>query len=106
MKKKLSNRMKEAIELLKQEEFYLWESQYWNRWKAYGTNKFIRTDTMNALKRRGIVEITYCGGGRRYNMSAKLTKESLCINKECEPPYGGKDNCEFNNNGICTAKSL
>ena len=41
-----------------------------------------------------------------FHISAKRTKENLCISKECEPPYGGKDNCEFNNNGICTAKSL
>lgn len=71
---KLSRRMEEAVELLKQEEFYLLELPYWNRWKAYNTNKFIRTDTMKALEKRGLVKISYCGG-RRYNMVAELIKK-------------------------------
>ena len=24
-----------------------------------------------------------------------------CISRECEPPYGGKDDCEFYHNGLC-----
>ena len=66
----LSKRMKEAIELLKEEEFYLFELPTWNRWKAYNTNKFIRTDTMKALQKRGIVKISPFSG--RYHMVAEL----------------------------------
>lgn len=29
----------------------------------------------------------------------------LCAEKECEPPFGGKMNCEFYEYGICTASS-
>lgn len=28
---------------------------------------------------------------------------ALCSAKECEPPYGGKESCEFYQNGHCTA---
>lgn len=27
----------------------------------------------------------------------------LCSEKECEPPYGGKENCEFCDKDICVA---
>lgn len=30
-------------------------------------------------------------------------EEKLCANIECEPPFGGKWSCEFNENGICRA---
>lgn len=26
-----------------------------------------------------------------------------CNSKECEPPYGGKENCEFYRDGLCAA---
>lgn len=29
-----------------------------------------------------------------------------CMIKECEPPYGGKENCEFNQNGECSVPVL
>lgn len=28
---------------------------------------------------------------------------SLCSTKECEPPFGGKENCEFYQAGLCSA---
>lgn len=62
--------MQEAIELLKQEKYYLYELPTWNMWKPYNTNKFIRTDTMKALQKRGIVKISLCSG--RYRMVAEL----------------------------------
>ena len=31
---------------------------------------------------------------------------SLCSSKECEPPFGGKEDCEFYKGGICTAASI
>lgn len=31
------------------------------------------------------------------------TEDDLCGNKECEPPFGGKEDCEFCYNGFCTA---
>lgn len=30
----------------------------------------------------------------------------LCSRQECEPPYGGKEACEFYENGICTASGV
>lgn len=30
----------------------------------------------------------------------------LCSSKECEPPFGGKEDCEFYQGGICTAASF
>lgn len=29
--------------------------------------------------------------------------KKLCIEQECEPPYGGKEACEFNQEGVCSA---
>lgn len=28
-----------------------------------------------------------------------------CETVECEPPFGGKENCEFNSDGRCIASS-
>lgn len=30
--------------------------------------------------------------------------QKLCIDQECEPPFGGKEDCEFYQNGICIGK--
>lgn len=29
---------------------------------------------------------------------------TVCQDKECEPSYGGKEDCEFNNGGRCDCK--
>lgn len=69
---KLSKRMEQAIELLKKEEFYLLELPNWSMWKAYNLpGQTIRTDTMKALEKRGIVKIELCSGGS-YSYLAKL----------------------------------
>lgn len=69
---KLSKRMHEAIALLKQEEFYLVELPNWQLWKAYNLpGQYIRTDTMKALERRGIVRIEF---DTKMNRVAKLNK--------------------------------
>ena len=31
------------------------------------------------------------------------SNQKLCVNEECEPPFGGKEACEFYQNGACTA---
>lgn len=56
----LSKRMQEAVKLLKEEEFFLVELTDWNFWAAYNLPEHhIRTDTMKALERRGIVKIEH-----------------------------------------------
>ena len=55
---KLSKRMEQAVELMKQEEFYLCELPNWSFWGAYNLpGQTIRTDTMKALEHRGLVKI-------------------------------------------------
>ena len=72
---KLSKRMEQAVELLKQEEFYLYELPTWSFWRAYNLpGQTIRTDTMKALERRGLVKIELAVGERRSNYMAKLIK--------------------------------
>lgn len=75
---KLSNRQKEALELLKYEEFYLVEFDYWNFWSAYNTNKHIRTDTMKALKTRGLVKVEY-GPFKEGAAIAKITEQGRLV---------------------------
>ena len=68
----LSKKMREAIELLKKEEFYLWDTPTWSTWRAYGLpGQTIRTDTMKALERRGIVKIEI-DSGRNISRVATL----------------------------------
>ena len=52
----LSKRMQEAIELLKQEEFYLCD-QGCSVWRSYNLSRTIHTKTMKALEKRGVVKI-------------------------------------------------
>lgn len=52
----ISKSMKEAIELLKKEEFYLCDRGC-SVWKAYGLSQTIHTKTMKALEARGVVQI-------------------------------------------------
>lgn len=71
---KLSKRMEQAIELLKKEEFYLLELPNWSMWRSYNLpGQTIRTDTMKALEKRGIVKIELCSGGP-YSYLAKLIR--------------------------------
>lgn len=72
-KEKLSKCMIKAIELLKQEEFYLCELPTWSFWRAYNLpGQTIRTDTMKALERRRIVKIEFAVGENRSDYMAKL----------------------------------
>ena len=52
----LSEKMKEAIDLLKKEEFYLCDRGC-SVWKAYNLSQTIHTKTMKALEERGVVKI-------------------------------------------------
>lgn len=73
---KLSKRMEEALKLLKKEEFYLCEFPTWSFWRAYNLpGQTIRTDTMKALERRGLVKIDWAIGERHGNYVAKLIKQ-------------------------------
>lgn len=69
----LSKNMVDAIEMLKQEEFYLFESARSTYWSSYNLPKHIRTSTMAALNRRGMVMISYCSD-KNSNFVAKLVK--------------------------------
>lgn len=69
---KLSKRMEQAVELMKQEEFYLCELPNWSFWGAYNLpGQTIRTDTMKALEHRGLVKIV---GEKRSSYVATLIK--------------------------------
>lgn len=73
---KLSKRMEEAIEFMEKEEFYLFEFSNWSFWRAYNLpGQTIRTDTMKALERRGLVKIELAIGEKRSNYVAKLIKQ-------------------------------
>jgi|GEM_PF-3048239 len=96
----LSKRMQEAIVLLEKEEFYLREFPEWSFWAAYNMpGERIRTDTMKALERRGVVEIKW-NTGRDANKVAKLinphyeelTASEYCI--KCREAYQ-KSNCRW-----------
>lgn len=53
----------------------LCEFQTWSFWRAYNLQgKTIRTDTMKALERRGIVKIEFAVGEKRSDYMAKLKK--------------------------------
>ena len=53
----MTDKMKEAIELLKKEEFYLRKTDRQSVWLSYNLNKPIHTKTMKALEERGVVKI-------------------------------------------------
>ena len=75
----LSIRQKEALELLKKEEYYLWEiSDIWNTWKAYNSYKYIKTTTMKSLAKRGFVNIEY-GQFHRGKAVAKITEQGRLV---------------------------
>lgn len=53
----MTDKMKEAIELLKKEEFYLRKTGRRSVWLSYNLDKPIHTKTMKALEERGVVKI-------------------------------------------------
>lgn len=63
--------MRDAVKLLKKEEFYLWETPAGACWKAYNLPETIKTNTMQALERRGVVKIEL-ESGRNISRVAKL----------------------------------
>ena len=81
----LTEKMKEAIEFLKKEEFYLCENKC-SVWKSYNLSKTIHTKTMNALEERGVVKIEYALTGNSDRMAKlinpeyeELTASEYCI---------------------------
>ena len=73
----LSTKMQEAIKLLEQEEFYLYDYNKHSVWKAYGTSKTIHTRTMKALEKRGIVNVQYAISGDADKMAVLSKKTQL-----------------------------
>lgn len=74
----LSKRMMEAIQLLKQEEFYLWDTPTWSAWRAYNLpEQTIRTDTMKALENRGIVKVMWNTSGRGDRLAKLLYPDMI-----------------------------
>ena len=78
---KLSKRMEQAVELMKQEEFYLCELPNWSFFLGVGggvgynlPGQTIRTDTMKALEHRGLVKIELAIGEKRSSYVATLIK--------------------------------
>lgn len=81
----MTDKMKEAIELLKQEEFYLRKTDRRSVWLSYNLGKTIHTKTMKALEERGIVKIELALVNNA-DMVAKLIDpdyEELTASKYC-----------------------
>lgn len=80
----LSEKMKEAMNLLKKEEFYLCDREC-SVWKAYNLSQTIHTKTMNALEQRGVVKIELA----MVNNADKVAKliypdyEELSVSEYC-----------------------
>lgn len=74
MKNNLTNKMKEAIELLKREEFYLYKTDRNSVWLSYTLGIPIHTRTMNALEKKGIVKFELAET-RNAELMAELSKE-------------------------------
>lgn len=92
----LSEKMKQAIELLKKEEFYLCENKCFV-WKAYNLPQTIHTRTMEALVRRGVVTIQSSLTGNVDKVAKlinpdyeELTKSEYCLQciDSCESSMG------------------
>lgn len=54
----MTDKMKEAINLLQKEEFYLCKTNGKSVWLSYNLGISIHTKTMKALENRGIVKTT------------------------------------------------
>lgn len=72
----LSEKMKQAIELLKKEEFYLCENKC-SVWKAYNLPQTIHTKTIEALVRRGVVTV-------QLSLTGNVNKMAKLINPDYE----------------------
>lgn len=68
--------MKQVIELLKKEEFYLCENKY-SVWKIYNLHQTIHTKTMEALVRRGVVKI-------QLSLTGNVDKMGKLVNPDYE----------------------
>ena len=72
-KVKLSKGMKEAVELLKKDDFHLENVEGTYVWKSYKLkNKSITTDMMNTLESKGLVHISY---STKSDSIARLVKQ-------------------------------
>ena len=70
---KLSKGMKEAVELLKKDDFHLEKIDNTYIWKSYKLkNKSITSDMMNTLESKGLVEISY---STKSDSTARLIKQ-------------------------------
>lgn len=72
----LTEKMKEAIELLKKEEFYLCDNKS-SVWKSYNISQTIHTKTMKALEERGVVKIEYALTGNSDKMAKLINPETV-----------------------------
>ena len=88
----LSKRMQEAIELLKQEEFYLCERGC-SVWKSYNLSQTIHTKTMKALEKRGVVKIELSTNKNADKMAELINPdyEELSASEYC---LRCRDSCE------------
>lgn len=97
----LSKRMKDAISLLEKEEFYLCELPNWSLWRAYNLpGQTIRTDTMKALEKRGIVEIKWSANKESNTMARlilpsydELSAGEYCI--RCDKSYQNNNTLRY-----------
>lgn len=81
----LSKCMQEAVKLLQKGEFYLWETRAGSAWRADSLPETIKTNTMKALERRGVVKIEI-ESGRSISKVAKLIMaefEELSASDDC-----------------------
>lgn len=101
----LSEKMKQAIELLKKEEFYLCENKC-SVWKAYNLPQTIHTKTMEALVRRGVVTIQLALTGNVDKMAKlvnpdyeELTASEYCLQCiDCRKSSMGRYRCDRTGN--------
>lgn len=101
----LSEKMKQAIDLLKKEEFYLCENKC-SVWKAYNLPQTIHTKTMEALVRRGVVIIQSSLTGNVDKMAKlvnpdyeELTASEYCLQCiNCRKSSMGRYRCDRTGN--------
>ena len=101
----LSEKMKQAIELLKKEEFYLCENKC-SVWKAYNLSQTIHTRTMEALVKRGVVIIQSSLTGNVDKMAKlinpdyeELTASEYCLQCiDCRKSSMGRYRCDRTGN--------
>lgn len=101
----LSEKMKQAIELLKREEFYLCKNKC-SVWKAYNLSQTIHTRTMEALVRRGVVKIQSSLTGNVDKMAKlikpdyeELTASEYCLQCiDCRKSSMGRYRCDRSDN--------